>query len=100
MTNMDFYSASKPDSNLFDIDILYDSNVANFLLPNFQLLLFNISEKFANLALLLFHINQLIKVCYFCISPLVAKNIIVIVYSKGQPGYLRYYKIISRFWYI
>ena len=49
---------------------------------------------------LFYHINRLTNIHHLCISLSVTPNILVIVHSKGHPGFSCCFEIITRFWFI
>ena len=49
---------------------------------------------------LLYHVNKLTDVNYFCVPSSVAPNILAIAHGEGHPGFARCYEIISYSWFV
>ncbi len=50
--------------------------------------------------LLLFHVNHITVVCCLCISPAMVKDVIEIVHEQEHLGFVKYYEIVFKSWYI
>ena len=53
-----------------------------------------------NKSRLFYHVNRITNVHHLCIPPSVAPDILAVAHGEGHPGFSRYYKIISRSWYV